>query len=62
MAALAEVGKQEPLLATQVEPSTGTIWHQYEVSRDGQRFLINTPEIVRSPVTVVLNWPTLLKE
>jgi Tol biopolymer transport system component len=59
---LAEVGKAEPLFRTRVEPSTGFFWHQYDVSPDGQRFLINTPENVTMPVTVVLNWPTLLKE
>jgi len=36
----------------------------YDVSRDGQRFLINTP--VRqgntSPMTVVLNWPAKLNK
>jgi hypothetical protein len=56
------VGKAEPLFRTRVEPSTGFFWHQYDVSPDGQRFLINTPENVTMPVTVVLNWPTLLKE
>jgi hypothetical protein len=44
------------------EPSTGLVWHQYDVTPDGQRFLINTPEIVRSSITVVLDWPALLKQ
>jgi hypothetical protein len=56
------VGKPAPLFATRVEPTTGLVWHQYDVTRDGQRFLINTPEIIRSAVTVVLNWPQLLKQ
>ena len=31
---------------------------QYEVTRDGQRFLINVPleEDAPAPITVVLNW------
>jgi Tol biopolymer transport system component len=38
----------------------------YDVSRDGQKFLINAtpsssgPPVI--PITVVLNWPTLLKK
>jgi eukaryotic-like serine/threonine-protein kinase len=62
LGALAEVGKPAPLFTTRVEPTTGLVWHQYDVTRDGQRFLINTPEITRSAVTIVLNWPALLKE
>jgi hypothetical protein len=62
LGALAEVGKPAPLFTTRVEPTTGLVWHQYDVTRDGQRFLINTPEIIRSAVTVVLNWPELLKQ
>ncbi|HEU5236336.1 MAG TPA: hypothetical protein VFU37_04295, partial [Pyrinomonadaceae bacterium] len=36
----------------------------YEVSRNGQRFLINTPveQSSASPLTVVLNWPALLNK
>jgi len=35
----------------------------YSVSGDGQRFLLNTPLDVGSPpMTVVLNWPALLKK
>ena len=60
LGALAEIGKSAPLFTTRVEPATGLIWHQYDVTRDGQRFLINTPEIVRASVTVVLNWPAAL--
>ena len=62
LGALAEVGKPVQLFPTRVEPATGLVWHQYDVTRDGQRFLINTPEIIRSAVTVVLNWPALLKQ
>jgi hypothetical protein len=35
----------------------------YAVSADGQRFLLNTsPEAGSPPMTVVLNWPALLKK
>ena len=35
----------------------------YSVSSDGQRFLLNTPlDTASSPLTVVLNWPGLLKK
>jgi hypothetical protein len=35
----------------------------YQVTRDGQRFLVNTPveESASSPLTVVLNWTAGLK-
>jgi hypothetical protein len=37
---------------------------RWDVSRDGQRFLINTlaTETGSSPITVVVNWPGLLKK
>jgi eukaryotic-like serine/threonine-protein kinase len=39
---------------------------RYDVTRDGKRFLINSEresaQATSSPVTVVLNWTTLLKE
>jgi hypothetical protein len=32
------------------------------VSADGQRFLVNTlPENISTPITLVVNWPALLK-
>jgi len=34
--------------------------HQYVVTKDGQNFLINAPE-TPTPITVVLNWTSLLK-
>jgi hypothetical protein len=35
----------------------------YDVTADGQRFLINTPRVIAnpSPITVVLNWTAGLK-
>jgi Tol biopolymer transport system component len=58
---LAEVGKPEPLFQTRIEATTGFTWHQYDVSPDGRRFLVNTPEISTTALTVVVNWPALLK-
>jgi len=50
-----EVGAVNPLFATHIA-TLGS--YQYDVSADGQRFLINTsPEqATSSPITVVLNW------
>ena len=44
-----------------VPPGNAT---SYEVSRNGQRFLMNTPveQSSASPLTVVLNWPALLEK
>lgn len=37
---------------------------QYDVTADGQRFLINTStrEAESSPIHVIFNWPALLKK
>jgi hypothetical protein len=37
--------------------------YQYSVAKDGQRFLINmtTDEATASPITIVLNWTSVLK-
>ena len=34
----------------------------YDVSPDGQRFLVNTLERGVSPLTIVVNWPAGLKK
>ena len=60
LGALPEIGKAQPLFETNIESVTGFTWHQYDVSQDGQRFLVNTPEAVKPPVTVVLGWPALV--
>ena len=56
-----EVGAVEPLFETRVPPGPR---YQYDVSADGQRFLINTlPEQTASaPITVVTNWTAGLKK
>ena len=55
-----EIGKPQPLFQTSIESITGFAWHQYDVSRDGQHFPVNTPEIIKPPITVVLGWPALV--
>ena len=56
-----EVGAVKPLFATRI---VGGGNYQYDVSADGQRFLIDTaPEqATSSPITVVLNWTAGLKK
>ena len=43
LGALPEIGKAQPLFQTAIESVTGFTWHQYDVSRDGQRFLAQHP-------------------
>ena len=58
-----EVGAVKPLFRDAHVAFTG-VGYQYDVSADGQRFLINTsPEQATSaPITVVLNWTAGLKK
>jgi eukaryotic-like serine/threonine-protein kinase len=60
LGALPEIGRARPLFQTRIEPATGFVWHQYDVTPDG-RFLVNVPEAEASPVTVVVDWPALMK-
>ena len=60
--ALAEIGKPQRLFQTRMEATSGFTWHQYDVTPDGQRFLVNMPEAVTSPLAIVINWPGLLKQ
>jgi eukaryotic-like serine/threonine-protein kinase len=56
-----EVDSPRPLFQTMLDPTT--FRQAYEVSADGNRFLMNTPiETASQPLTVVLNWPALLKK
>ena len=54
-----EVGDVRPLFKTRTMGS----W-PYDVSADGQRFLMNTPDEAASvqPFTLVVNWPAALKK
>ena len=33
----------------------------FEMAPDGQRFLVNMPDPTPHPLTVIVNWPSLLK-
>jgi eukaryotic-like serine/threonine-protein kinase len=60
-----EVGEAIPLFQTRArEHISFTDLFSYDVSADGQRFLINTDvgEATSSPLTVVLNWTAELKK
>jgi hypothetical protein len=54
----------KPLFKTRTLSLEGAIFHEYDVSPDGQRFLIGTltaDSKVPAP-TLILNWPALLKK
>jgi eukaryotic-like serine/threonine-protein kinase len=60
-----EVGAAVPLFATHIGGSVpGPNTQQYIVSRDGERFLMNTinDEVTTSPITVILYWTAGLKK
>lgn len=54
----------KPLFRTRTLSLEGAIFHEYDVSPDGQRFLIGTlVGDTRPPsATLILNWPELLKK
>lgn len=56
-----EAGKPQMLFQTRPIPKT---WNLYDVTPDGQRFLVNIPLEWTSavPITVVTNWTEKLKE
>ena len=53
-------GPPKPLFQTRLVP--GGI-RQYDVTRDGKRFLLNvpSPDTRDEPITVIVNWPKLLE-
>ncbi|MDQ6677480.1 MAG: serine/threonine-protein kinase [Acidobacteriota bacterium] len=58
-----EVGRPKPLFQTQ-GPSATNLGFTYDVSGDGQRFLINTRSVAggnSAPIHVVVNWTAALK-
>jgi len=62
-----EVGTAVPLFEARMlnGPNTAVGFRQqYDVTRDGQRFLINVPleDAAPSPITVVVNWTASLKK
>ena len=57
-----EPGPPVPLFQMGVETTTGAYWHQYDVTPDGQRFLVNARvDGMTAPMIVVLDWPASLK-
>ena len=66
----ATLGAPLALFQTQMEGGgapTGGIWHQYDASPNGQRFLVTTltqPEGAQAsaPITVVVNWDQGVKK
>ncbi len=55
-----EVGAARPLFEIRPRSGFGSF---YDVSADGQRFLVNTiVESTSTPITLVVNWPALLKK
>jgi DNA-binding winged helix-turn-helix (wHTH) protein/Tol biopolymer transport system component len=56
-----DVAEPHMLFQTRI---TGVSRNHYNVTRDGQRFLINSPstDIAMSPITVVVNWTALLTQ
>jgi hypothetical protein len=56
-----EAGLPQKLFQTRPLPGT---WNLYDVSPDGQRFIVNLPLEWTSaaPITVVTNWSELLTE
>ncbi|MBI4479494.1 MAG: serine/threonine-protein kinase [Acidobacteria bacterium] len=61
-----EAGPPKALFDVHLVPrdsSAPNAYYQYDVTRDGQRFLVNTPlENATVPITVVLNWTAALKK
>ena len=64
LGATVEWGAPVPRFELRAEAAGGDVWHQYDVTPDGQRFLVNMlPEQAAAPpIKVVVNWPALLKK
>jgi hypothetical protein len=61
-AASFKLGVPKPLFQTRLE--FDSIQRRYDVSADGKRFLLAQPleESASVPITVIVNWPALLKK
>ena len=57
-----KLGEPEPLFQTRLE--LDLYGRQYDVSADGKRFLLAQPleDSASVPITVIVNWPALLKK
>lgn len=61
------IGRVSSLFDIRPRPSQavrGVAASPYDVSADGQRFLVNTlvQDAAATPITLVVNWPALLKK
>lgn len=60
------IGATTPLFKTRMSALVSMLYYrnQYDVTRDGQRFVINQPsaETAPSPMTVVVNWSSALTQ
>jgi hypothetical protein len=60
-----QVGEVQRLfeVSPRLSTSAGVIGYGYDVSADGQRFLVNTllDETSSDPITLLVNWPALLR-
>ena len=63
-AATFEVGDVRPLFKVQPRPYERLDAYPYDISSDGQRFLVNTlvDDTPSGPITLVVNWATGLKQ
>jgi serine/threonine protein kinase len=61
-AASLKLGVPKPLFPTRL--GFDSVFRQYDVSADGQRFLLAQPleDSASVPITVIVNWPALLKK
>ncbi|MBI4263725.1 MAG: hypothetical protein HY657_05080 [Acidobacteria bacterium] len=59
-----QAGVPRPLFATEIDVNPVSYPSQYDVSRDGQRFLIKRPALgdTPAPITLVFNWASALLE
>jgi eukaryotic-like serine/threonine-protein kinase len=57
-------GAPKPLFQTRLVETSPWDTRQYDVTPDGQRFLLNqrSPDSPDAPITVVFNWPKLLQK
>ena len=58
-------GTQKPLFQTRLNVGGGPVFgREYDVAADGQRFLLTQPvaDTGDVPITVIVNWPRLLKK
>jgi len=59
-----EFSTPKVLFKTRMLSALANNFHEFDVSPDGQRFLIGTliGETKAAPPTVIMNWPALLKK